>query len=377
MILLDINTSYSDLGGGVKTFHHEKIKWFERHPEHDYYLCYPCKKPHISKLASNIWKVGFYGLPSVNPQYRFLIDFIGAYRFISRIGPDVIEVGDPWVTPWLAIFCHKLQLLQGHLVHFFHTDPIISNLAPWVEETNSYFRRFVTAVAARLFYWLQKQFPLIVVTSPFMKQNLQAHHVTGVNIVPFGYDPLFRAKRFVRQKSSSKFLYIGRLVPEKGIDLLIEALPSLLNIDGFQLTVVGDGQYHDFFASHKNPQLTFMGYIKDRKQLLRIFNDHTFLLAPGGYETFHISALEAMTHGLIVIGASKGGTNDLVSKYRTPFVFPPGDAAGLVTAVKKIFAGDIAQLSKESIEISEKFKPWNEAIEQLMNLYMQKRVEAL
>jgi alpha-1,6-mannosyltransferase len=340
-------------------------------------LCYPCKQPYAAKLAPNVWKVGFYGLPSVNPQYRFLIDFFSAYRFIRRIAPDVIEVGDPWLTPWLAIFGRKARLLHGHLVHFFHTDPILSNLAPWVEEKNGFFRRIVTAVAARLFYWLQKQFPQIVVTSPFMEQNLQTHNVTDVNIVPFGYDPLFRAKRFVRREPSSKFLYIGRLEPEKGVCLLIEALPYLLKIDGFQLTVVGDGQYRDFFASHKSPKLKFMGYIADRSRLLRVFNAHTYLIAPGGYETFHISALEAMTNGLIVIGASRGGTNDLVTRYRTPFVFSPCDAAGLVAAVKGALAADVAQLSTESIQISETFKCWTDAIEQLMHLYMQKTVRTV
>ncbi len=377
MIFLDINTSYSDMGGGVKTFHQEKIKWFGRHPEHDYYLCYPCKQSHVSKLALNIWKVGFYGLPSVNPQYRFLIDYWSAYLFIRRISPDVIEVGDPWVTPWLAVLCHKMGLWPTHLIHFFHTDPIISNLIPWVEENNNYFRRVACSIAARLFYRLQRQFPKIVVTSPFMKQNLQNNHVNAVSIVPFGIDSQFRANRFVRKEPSSKFLYIGRLVPEKGIDLVIEALPSLLKIDGFELSVVGDGHYRDFFETHKSPKLKYMGYVKDREQLLRIFCSHTYLIAPGGVETFHISALEAMTNGLIVIGASKGGTNDLVSQYRVPFDFLPGDAGGLVAAVKNALAGDVAQVSKESIQISEKFKPWNDAIEQLMNLYTQKAAKAV
>lgn len=372
MIFLDINTSYSDLGGGVKTFHQEKIKWFEKHPEHTYYLCYPCKRSCSVQLAPNIWKVAFYGVPSVNPQYRFLIDYISAYRFIRRIAPDVIEVGDPWLTPWLAIFCYRVGLLRGQLVHFFHTDPIFSNLKPWVEENNGFLRPIVTATAARSFYWLQKQFPKIVVTSPFMKQNLLAHNVFTVNLVPFGYDPLFREKAFVRRETSPKFLYIGRLEPEKGINLLIEALPSLLQIEGFELTVVGDGQFRNFFQSHESPKLTFKGYIGDRNQLLRLFNAHTYLIAPGGYETFHISALEAMTNGLIVIGASRGGTNDLVSRYRTPLVFSPDDAGGLVVAVKKSLAEDVEQRSRESIQISEQFKCWPDAIEQLMNLYIKK-----
>ncbi len=119
-----------------------------------------------------------------------------------------------------------------------------------------------------------------------------------------------------------------------------------------------------------------MGYIGDRRQLLRIFKAHTYLIAPGGYETFHISALEAMTNGLIVIGASKGGTNDLLTGYRTPFVFSPSDTAGLVAAVQKALAADVTQLSTESIQISEKFKCWTDAIEQLMNLYMQKTAKA-
>jgi len=372
MIFLDINTSYSDLGGGVKTFHLAKIKWFEKHPEHSYYLCYPSKRPNSVKLAPNIWKVAFYGIPSVNPQYRFLIDYISAFRFIRRVNPDVIEVGDPWVTPWLAIFCQKTRLLRGQLVHFFHSDPIISNLEPWAEENNGKIRRIVTAAATRLFYRLQQQFPQIVVTSPFMEQNLIAHNVTAINLVPFGYDPLFRENGFVRRENSPKFLYIGRLEPEKGICLLIDALPSLFQIDGFQLTVVGDGQFHDFFQAHTNPKLTFLGYIEDRNRLVNVFNDHNYLLAPGGYETFHLSALEAMTNGLIVIGASKGGTNDLVSMYRAPLTFPPNDAKELVKAVEKALAVDVAQRSKESIEISETFKCWPDAIEQLINCYMKK-----
>lgn len=376
MIFLDINTSYSDLGGGVKTYHQEKIKWFEGHPEHDYYLCYPCRQRCETKVAPNVWKIGFYGMPSINPQYRFFIDYFRAHRFIRRIAPDVVEIGDPWITPWLAVFCHKTGLLKGHLSHFFHTDPIISNLTPWVEENNGLFRRTLTAITARLFYWLQKQFPQIIVTSPFMKQNLQTHNVHAVDIVPFGHDPLFRTKSFVRQGPSSNFLYIGRLEPEKGIELLIEALPSLLQINGFQLTVVGDGQYRDFFRTHGSPNLKFKGYINDRNQLLRILGAHTYLIAPGGRDTFNISALEAMTNGLIVLGASKGGTNDLLARYRNPLIFSPHDANELVEAVKKALETDVEQLSRESIRISTEFHCWNDMIRQLMDLYMQHAVKA-
>src|SRR5207245_104644 len=91
-----------------------------------------------------------------------------------------------------------------------------------------------------------------------------------------------------------RLLYAGRLVQDKGIDLLVEILPRLMKLPNVQLTVIGRGIDDHPLCRANYPRYRYLGYIADRRQVAEIFREHQVFLAPGPHETFGLSVLEAL-----------------------------------------------------------------------------------
>lgn len=69
------------------------------------------------------------------------------------------------------------------------------------------------------------------------------------------------------------------------------------------------------------------------------------LIVPGRYETFSLATAEALASGTPVIAARRGGSGELVTRSSGGLTFPPGNAAGLASAVSALFAMPPADLA--------------------------------
>jgi glycosyltransferase involved in cell wall biosynthesis len=117
-------------------------------------------------------------------------------------------------------------------------------------------------------------------------------------------------------------LFVGPDSPHKGRSVAIEAfrrLPSGLA----QLHLVGDG------ATIRVPGVRNLGYLKG-EALVTQFKTARVLVVPSIWpEPCPTVILEAMTHGLPVIGSGIGGIPDLIEHGKTGLLVPPNDPAGL------------------------------------------------
>ena len=129
---------------------------------------------------------------------------------------------------------------------------------------------------------------------------------------------------------------VGRLIPEKRIDLLLEVCRSLG--DDCDLIIAGDGPERgrlEQLAAQVFPRAKFLGYSVDDALGLAFAASDIFVLPGAGGLAVH----EAMGHGKPVIVAEADGTEeDLVEPDVNGLLVPPGDAAALGAAIRRYLA---------------------------------------
>lgn len=167
-----------------------------------------------------------------------------------------------------------------------------------------------------------------------------------------GTDPApFRAAAAERKPAEDgkmRLLYVGRLVHDKGVHTVLEALALLgeqMDISRLHVTILGSGHpaYEeylktltlDYGLSHI---VTFAGSAP-HKQVPQILAQHDIFLFPSIWaEPLARSVMEAMAAGLLVIGSEVGGQKEMLTNGVNSFTFPAGDAAALARQIARALA---------------------------------------
>jgi glycosyltransferase involved in cell wall biosynthesis len=165
----------------------------------------------------------------------------------------------------------------------------------------------------------------------------------GVNVDDFrlNFDkPSFRARYALPHEKL--LLYVGRLVYEKGIHVLLNAMPKILSSVDVKLVIVGEGymkdellaQAHRLGIAHK---VYFTGFVDDATvKLLYLCADACAF--PSLYEPFGIVALEAMAAGAPVVASNRGGFSEIVDHDKTGVVVPSNNPDMLANAIIKVLS---------------------------------------
>jgi glycosyltransferase involved in cell wall biosynthesis len=130
-------------------------------------------------------------------------------------------------------------------------------------------------------------------------------------------------------------LYLGRLVKDKGVAYLIEAMHQCPDQ---HLVVVGDGPERSRLenAARVTANVEFVGRI-DRDRLSAYLRRAKILVLPSlRNEGMPNAIMEAMAHGVPVVAARGGGVRDLVKDGETGYLTDPGDAAGLAHYINQL-----------------------------------------
>ncbi|MDT0391993.1 glycosyltransferase family 4 protein [Streptomyces dubilierae] len=170
--------------------------------------------------------------------------------------------------------------------------------------------------------------------------DLQTHGVPRVELWPRGVDterfrPDRRDETLRRELAPNGELivgYVGRLAPEKHVELLAGAC----GLDGVRVVIVGDGPSRPSLEQAL-PGAVFLGR-RTGDDLARVFASLDLFVHTGPFETFCQTVQEAMASGLPVVAPAAGGPLDLVAHGRTGLLVPPRDAAAVRDAVRALAA---------------------------------------
>ncbi len=133
---------------------------------------------------------------------------------------------------------------------------------------------------------------------------------------------------------------MGRLVSDKGPDLLLRAIARLKSVDlRPQLTIVGAGPEDASLRAivkelEIQSQVSFAG-VKRGWELAELLNHHKIMVVPSLFhEPFGVVALEGIACGCVVVGSEGGGLKDAVGS--CGITFPNGDEQALADRLETL-----------------------------------------
>lgn len=177
-----------------------------------------------------------------------------------------------------------------------------------------------------------KRFFIARATSVSISKSIADAIAPGSILIPNAYDDqIFRVHPDVARERD--LVFVGRLVPDKGVDVLLRAL-HLLKTRGLtpNLTIIGDGPDAQTLrglgtALELKAQVEFAGVLRGEELAKRI-GAHRILVVPSIWnEPFGIVALEGIACGCAVVGSSGGGLPDAIGPCGA--TFPNGDSEAL------------------------------------------------
>ncbi len=158
-------------------------------------------------------------------------------------------------------------------------------------------------------------------------------------IIPNPYrDRVFRV--LPETTRARTLIFVGRLVSDKGVDLLLHAL-GLLRREGLEpdLTVAGAGPEAENLSALSREltlghQVSFVGQ-KTAEELVRLLNEHRIMVIPSRWaEPFGVVALEGIACGCAVVGSEAGGLTEAIGP--CGITFANGDERSLADALKRV-----------------------------------------
>jgi len=129
-----------------------------------------------------------------------------------------------------------------------------------------------------------------------------------------------------------KYLFVGRLIPVKNIELLIRVFNNLNK----HLTIVGTGVLENKLRAQANSNIEFTGFILNN-ELDKLYCSHDVFILPSISETWGLVVEEAIYFGLpVIVSDAVGCQEDMVLEPDTGVVFRNSDENDLVNAILKL-----------------------------------------
>lgn len=135
--------------------------------------------------------------------------------------------------------------------------------------------------------------------------------------------------------ASRTVLWVGRLVPEKGVDILLEAWRHRAHppdLDGdvnreLELVIVGDGPQRGALERAAPPRVRLIGAQPPERVRDLLLAARALVFPSRWYEGQPMAVLEAFAAGVPVLAADLGGLAETVAPVGRRWLLPPGDAA--------------------------------------------------
>lgn len=254
---------------------------------------------------------------------------VAAFPFSLHRSPSPLELLR--LTRWCDVYFHNNISLQTAWTLLFVRRP-------WVVAHHTWISRVTGGIG-----WRDrlKQFAARNARNISVSRAMSEHISAPTVIIGNPYrDRLFRCDHSVPR--DRELVFLGRLVWDKGLDLLFEAL-ALLKQRHLRpgLTVIGTGAEETRLRRQAQKlglegQVVFAG-LKTGEELVHLLNRHRVLVAPSRWqEPFGLIALEGIACGCVPLGAHCGGLPDAIGPCGV--TFPHGDVSALAQQLAEITA---------------------------------------
>lgn len=257
-----------------------------------------------------------------------------------------VHLGFPRALAQLARHCD--------LLHFHLPFPLaeaaalaLPKRAPWVATVHA-----AVVGHTRALRWAQsavtrrflERVDAILVSSAASSQapHLEAYR-ERVRVMPFGFDlSLFAQARRRRRSGPPVAAFLGRLVPYKGVDVLLQAAARVADLE-LHCDIIGDGRERKSLERLAadlglGERVRFWGHLPDTALPQRLAAADVFVLPSRTQaETFGVAQVEAMAAGLPVVNTALATGTDWVSAHGvTGLTVPPENPEALAQALRHL-----------------------------------------
>ena len=146
---------------------------------------------------------------------------------------------------------------------------------------------------------------------------------------------------FNLDKEKRYFLYVGRLVPQKNIDLLLDAFIGVSEkAPSWDLIIVGSGpmeaQLRNCIPTNLKNRVHWIGFLQ-WKELRYMYHLSDVFVLPSKHEPWGVVVNEAMAAGLPVIASDVvGAASELIEDMKSGIIFPVNNKKALISALEKV-----------------------------------------
>jgi len=289
-------------------------------------------------------------IPAARRVHRHFLPFYPlAVEMLNLSGYDLVMTSDSGPMKGVLTdpnsthicYCHSPMryLWDGHSEYLRRMPPLTQTMFGLASH---YVRNWDYSAAQRVDHF--------IANSNYVAGRIRKYYRRESTVI---HPPINTSQGFLASKHEDYYLAVGRLVPYKRTDILIEACGKL----GRKLVIVGDGPEMKQLKKNSAKNVEFLGEV-DESRLRNVYAQCRALLFAAD-EDFGMVPLEAQSYGRPVIAFGKGGSLETIVGTYTPISEQRGDKDEAMTGVffKEQTADSLAKaiLSFESSE--EKFIP--------------------
>jgi len=235
--------------------------------------------------------------------------------------------------------------------------------------------RFLSAIYGEI----EAKVDRIVTVSNSFKDYLSQHlrAPSEVTVIPNGYDEK-RFRPIPHDNEVAQLITVCRLVPAKGLDVLIKACAELKRRGvPYVLHIIGDGPIREELeklASDLNvyEDTIFYGYMLHPEEFMPFFD---IFVLPSRAEAFGSVFAEAALCLLALVGTNVGGVSEQIENGINGLLVPPEDEHALCDALEQLIADPAYRyhLARAASDKAKKAYSLNRVIQQLKKIYIEYR----
>jgi glycosyltransferase involved in cell wall biosynthesis len=282
---------------------------------------------------------------------------------INKEKPDLIylhNIHNPYVVDMLTgavpvikflhdheLYCpKKTRILNGNLC--INSNNLICLINAFRGDGYRCMERRKLSIIARktmlmvLTKYVHKKVHTFVVASEHIKNNLvsSGYAKSRIEVIPYFIRVPPKAQR---ERENNTILFVGRLLPDKGLEILLDILTLLK--EGFRCVIVGQGiaSYESMLRAKIKDgglgrRVKLVGWC-DNKDLGKYYSDASLFALPSMWpEPFGIVGIEAMAHALPVVAFNVGGIADWLQDKKTGFLIERGNKNSFAQKIDLLLA---------------------------------------
>lgn len=302
------------------------------------------------------------------PDIRLAVPACGTVRdVVARFRPNIVHCATEFVIGRLGQRAARTAGIP--ICTSYHTDFAKYTSAYGVPWLRGPVTRWITRFHARA----ERVFtPSVAAREDLRRLGLADVEVWGRGVDDVLFHPSHRSLA-LRQRlnlgNAFTFLHVGRLAPEKRVDVLLDAYARVeraLPAGAVRLVIAGAGPSLAALRERATGSVIFLGSMDHQRELPALYASADAFVFASTTETLGLVVLEAMAAGTPVIAAPAGGVAEHLRHEVNGLAYAPGDVAACAEAMLRVHGDPALRLMlRDGARRTAERRTWEQELDQL------------